>query len=69
VVVNVKVPRSWEGHNNDVIGHGVAGMPNAVLVDWHAAAEGRPELFYEDGMHLRPPGAALYADLVAAAAA
>jgi hypothetical protein len=67
VVVNVKVPRSWEAYNNDVIAAGVREMPNAVLVDWKGASEGRPELFYDDGMHLRPDGTAVYADLVRAA--
>jgi hypothetical protein len=68
VVVNVKVPRPWEAHNNEVITQGVATMPNAVLVDWHAAAEPHPELFYSDGMHLKPEGVNRYADLVASAA-
>jgi peptidoglycan/LPS O-acetylase OafA/YrhL len=67
VIVNVRVPRPWEGHNNELIAQGVATMPNAVLVDWHGASEGRPELFQDDGLHLRPDGAALYAGLVAEA--
>jgi len=33
------------------------------------ASAGRPELLYDDGMHLRPDGAALYASLIAAAVA
>jgi peptidoglycan/LPS O-acetylase OafA/YrhL len=64
VVVNLKVPRSWESHNNDVIGQGVTTMPNAVLVNWHAEAESHPEFFYDDGMHLQAPGAARYAAMV-----
>jgi hypothetical protein len=39
-------------------------MPNAVLLDWRAASIDRPELFYDDGMHLRPEGAAYYTELV-----
>jgi lysophospholipase L1-like esterase len=67
VVVNLRVPRPWEGHNNEVIAQGVASMPNAVLVDWHGHTEGEPDLFYDDGLHLRPEGARRYAALVAAA--
>jgi lysophospholipase L1-like esterase len=37
-----------------------------VLVDWHSASSGRPELFVEDGIHLQPEGQRVYADLIAA---
>jgi hypothetical protein len=37
-----------------------------MLVDWHAASADRPDLFWRDGYHLRPQGAQVYADLVAA---
>lgn len=64
VFVNVKVPRNWELRNNRVIADGVERHPNASLVDWYGASVNRPELFWEDGMHLRPEGAQLYADLI-----
>ena len=67
VWVNVRVPRDWEAHNNRVIASGVAGYPNARLVDWYGATSGQPELFWKDGYHPRPQGAELYADLIAAA--
>jgi lysophospholipase L1-like esterase len=66
VFVNVKVPRTWEQPNNAVLADGVRRYPNTVLVDWHAASVGRPELFVEDGYHLQPEGQRLYADLIAA---
>jgi peptidoglycan/LPS O-acetylase OafA/YrhL len=67
VIVNVKVPRPWEQANNDVLDDGVRRYPDkAVLVDWHAASAGRPELFVEDGIHLQPEGQRIYADLIAA---
>jgi len=66
VFVNVKVPRSWEQSNNAVLADGVRRYPNTVLVDWHAASAGRPDLFWDDGIHLRPEGARVYADLIAA---
>lgn len=67
VFVNVKVPREYEGPNNAVIADGVKRHKNAVLVDWYAASAKRPELFWSDGMHLRPEGARLYAEMVAKA--
>jgi hypothetical protein len=67
VFVNVKVPRFYEQTNNDVLADGVRRYPeNTVLVDWHAASAGRPELFVEDGYHLQLEGQRLYADLIAA---
>jgi peptidoglycan/LPS O-acetylase OafA/YrhL len=66
VFVNVKVPRPWEQTNNDVLAEGVQRYPNAVLLDWHAASAGRPELFVPDGFHLEFEGQQLYADLIAA---
>ena len=65
--INVRVPRDWEAHNNRIIASGVARYPNARIVDWNAATQGRPDLFWNDGYHPRPAGARLYADLVAAA--
>ena len=67
VIVNVRVPRPWEGPVNDVLAAGVKRWPNAVLVDWHGAAGAQPDIFWNDGIHLRPQGAVLYAHLVAAA--
>ena len=68
VVVNVKVPRAWERPNNAMLAAAVARYPAAVLVDWNAASSGRPELFWHDGIHLRPAGARFYAGLIAQAA-
>jgi peptidoglycan/LPS O-acetylase OafA/YrhL len=66
LIVNVKVPRPWEELNNEVLDDGVRRYPDkAVLVDWHAASAGRPELFEEDGIHLQPEGQRVYADLIA----
>ncbi len=65
VFVNVKVPRSWQDANNTVLADGVKRYPNAVLVDWYTASADRPDLFWRDGLHLRPQGAQVYADLIA----
>lgn len=64
VFVNLRLPRDWEAGNNEVLARGVAAYPNTMLVDWHAASLGKPHLFWDDGIHLRPVGARLYADLV-----
>jgi peptidoglycan/LPS O-acetylase OafA/YrhL len=68
VVVNLKVPRRWESANNAMLASAVKGYTNAVLVDWHSFGVNRPELFWKDGIHVRPAGARLYANLVAQAA-
>ena len=47
-----------------VIASGVKRHPNAELIDWHSASDGRPELFVSDGVHLQPPGQRLYADMI-----
>jgi peptidoglycan/LPS O-acetylase OafA/YrhL len=66
VFLSVKVPRTWERPNDAVLANGVQRYPNAVLVDWRAASSDHPELFWEDGIHLRPEGASAYAALLAA---
>jgi peptidoglycan/LPS O-acetylase OafA/YrhL len=64
IFVNMKVPRGWEGSNNGVIADGVARYGNTALVDWNGASSGRSELFYDDGIHLRPDGVRLYTSLI-----
>jgi hypothetical protein len=64
IFLNNKVPRGWEEGNNEVIANGVASMPNAKLIDWKTVSSPHPELFYNDGMHLRPAGQTFYANLV-----
>ena len=65
VFVNLRVPRDWQDWNNDIIAAGVAQHQNAFLIDWHAASDGKPTIFWDDGYHLRPEGADLYANLIA----
>jgi len=65
--VTLKVDRPWEGANNSAIASAAARYANAGVVDWKAASAGRPELFWDDGIHVRPAGAALYAQLIASA--
>jgi peptidoglycan/LPS O-acetylase OafA/YrhL len=60
-----KVPRKWQEPNNYAMSEGVKKYPNAVLVDWNALSSQHPEWFWKDGIHLRPEGAQVYADLIA----
>jgi hypothetical protein len=64
VFVNVKVPRSWEAPNNEVISEGVERYQNTVMVDWYSAGVNNPEYYYSDGYHLRPKAQKTYADLI-----
>jgi lysophospholipase L1-like esterase len=65
VIINAKVPRPWEGQVNETLAAGVKRYKNAVLLDWHGYASQHPEFFYDDEIHLRPDGAAAYAQFVA----
>ncbi len=64
LLVNVLVPRRWEGEVNDALAAAAARHPNAVLVDWRALVTSEPGLTREDGYHLTAAGAERYADLV-----
>jgi hypothetical protein len=67
VFVSNKVPRRWQDSNNAVIYSGVAYYPNSVLVDWYTESSNRPDFFWDDAVHLRPEGAATFANLIVAA--
>jgi hypothetical protein len=64
--LNLKVPRSWEAPNNNVIMDGVARYPNAIMVDWRATSIDHPEYFAKDGYHLSRLGAQVYTELIGA---
>ena len=66
VVINVKVPRPWEGPNNDVLAAGVSRWPTSVLVDWHKQGSAHPELFADDGTHMGPTGVSIFVELILA---
>ncbi len=69
VLLEDRVPRDWQGPNNATLASVAPGFANVRLIDWFAASAAHPEWFYSDGLHLRPPGAAAYAQLIMAAAA
>ena len=66
VFVTVKVPRRWEASSNTAINSGAADQPNVRIVDWKrlsgSCAGG--QIFYDDGIHLKPHGATCYAQLI-----
>jgi peptidoglycan/LPS O-acetylase OafA/YrhL len=67
VLVNVRVPRSWESQVNDQLAATVGSWPQAVLADWHRASA-RTALLY-DGAHPDPAGQTVYARTIARALA
>lgn len=66
ILVTIKVPRPWEKATNDLFAAAPKQHPNVVLADWNASCADHPELFWPDGIHVRPEGARLYANLIAA---
>ena len=64
IVVNTRVPRPWEGPNNEVLAAGVERTPNAVLADWNKASSSHPEVFADDGVHFAPAGERLFVELI-----
>ncbi|MGQ0802623.1 MAG: acyltransferase family protein [Actinomycetota bacterium] len=65
IIVNTAVPRPWEAPVNALLATSVPSYPNAVLLDWKTVAAQHPEFFIEDGVHLKPEGASVYAALIA----
>ena len=56
VVVNAVAPRRWVAGNNQLLDRVLPDYPNAVLADWAGVAEGHPEFFVSDGIHLSSSG-------------
>lgn len=66
VFLTVRVPgRKWQDPNNSMIVDGVSRYGNASLIDWNGLSAGDPGMFYDDHIHLRPPGALFYSTLIA----
>lgn len=62
--INLRVPRQWERHNNDLIDALPERYSNVRVVDWHGASAGRRSLLAADGVHLTPDGYRVLATLV-----
>ncbi|HEU5001905.1 MAG TPA: acyltransferase family protein [Actinomycetota bacterium] len=67
VLLNVHVPRDWQGSDNTILAEAAHARPNVVFIDWNAIASAHPQWFWSDGIHLRPAGAQAYAELISAA--
>jgi hypothetical protein len=63
VIVNVRVPRSWDEEVNDTLAAAVKRWPEARLADWHDASD-REGLLYPDGTHPTTAGQRVYARVV-----
>jgi hypothetical protein len=66
-LLNVRIRDEYEGHNNRMLAQIAKSSSNVTFIDWYAATQGRSDLFWKDGMHVRPEGADFYADLIARA--
>ena len=64
LIVNVRVPRSWQDQVNGILDETVANWPQAHVVDWHDASVARSGLLYDDQTHPNPDGQEVYAKLV-----
>ena len=67
VLVNTYEVRPWEHEVNGVIAAAAHNYANVVLANWRTTIAHRTDLLWGDGVHPRPPGARLYAKVVAAA--
>ncbi len=63
-LVNVEVPRSWQGEVNSVLSDAAHNWGQARLVDWHEIASSHGGIT-TDGIHLTSKGIELYSRLVA----
>jgi peptidoglycan/LPS O-acetylase OafA/YrhL len=63
-LVNVEVPRSWEGEVNSALSDAAGNWGQAELVDWHAVASSHGGIA-TDGIHLTEKGIDLYSRLIA----
>ncbi len=64
-LVTIKAERNWVRPNNRLLRRCAATYPDRVrVVDWSWAAGRRSGWLYDDGIHLRPKGAAAYARIL-----
>ena len=64
-LVNVDVPRSWQGEVNSAMSEAARDWHAAQLVDWHHVAASHGDIT-TDGVHLTSKGIALYCGVIAA---
>jgi peptidoglycan/LPS O-acetylase OafA/YrhL len=64
VLVNSSEPRSWEADVNQSLADAAHHVPHTVIADWHGAAAGHPEYFWDDGVHPNQTGAPVMAGVI-----
>ena len=64
LILNARVPRSWESGNNALVDKLVPKLDNAGVIDWYSYSDGRRDWFLPDGVHLTEEGRAAYAKLI-----
>ncbi|MEK4458752.1 acyltransferase family protein [Paenibacillus sp. FSL R10-2748] len=63
-LITTRVPRGWQNTVNDNLREIAGEFQNVRLIDWYSASENRNDLFYDDGVHLKPEGAQYYASFL-----
>ena len=67
VLVNTYEARPWQAGDNQLIDTTARRLPNVFLANWFSTIEHRTSLLWPDEVHPQPPGARLYARMVAKA--
>jgi len=63
-LVTNKVPRDWQGANNDILNACAAAYENVWVIRWYAYSTGHPHWFADDRYHLSAEGQAIYAAFI-----
>jgi len=68
-LVNLKVPRKWEGNNNALIAQCAKGFASTRVrvLDWNNISQTKDTYLYSDGIHLTPVGAKKFARMISGA--
>jgi peptidoglycan/LPS O-acetylase OafA/YrhL len=69
VLVTSAGPHPWQDYTNRTITKVAPQYDNVRVADWAAAAQGHPEYFVKDGVHLTTAGIRTFSNLVAGAVA
>lgn len=63
-LVTTRVPRNWQEPVNNTLKEVAEEFSNTRIIDWYSASQGKEDLFYEDGVHLKPDGYDYYASFL-----
>ena len=67
VLVNTFEAKPWEQEVNTALAAAASSHPGVVLADWYTTIERRTNLLWPDGIHPRPGGGIVYAQMLKAA--